>query len=84
MYMAGRALQMVGLVLAPIALIQALDGGSGQGVAQRELMMLAVAAGEDVAGAPDPAARQALCRNPLDALQPDDLKGDLLVRLLDQ
>ena len=45
MYMAGRALQMIGLVLAPIALIQALDGGSGQGVAQRELMMLAVAAG---------------------------------------
>ncbi|MCB9546229.1 MAG: aspartyl/asparaginyl beta-hydroxylase domain-containing protein [Myxococcales bacterium] len=43
-----------------------------------------IAAGEDVAGAPDPAARQALCRNPLDALQPDDLKGDLLVRLLDQ
>jgi len=43
--MAGRALQMIGLVLAPIALIQAIDGGSGQGVAQRELMMLGVAAG---------------------------------------
>ncbi|MEZ4473453.1 MAG: aspartyl/asparaginyl beta-hydroxylase domain-containing protein [bacterium] len=43
-----------------------------------------LAQGRDAAGLPDPEAWEALARNPLDALQPDDLQGDLLVRLLDQ
>lgn len=40
---AGKTLQMIGLVLAPIALFHGIEGGSAQGVAQRELMILAAA-----------------------------------------
>ncbi len=43
MFLLARALQLIGLVLAPIALFHGIEGGSGQGVAQRELMLLAVA-----------------------------------------
>ena len=41
MYTFARFLQMLGLVIVPLALFYGIEGGASRGVAMRELMIMA-------------------------------------------
>ena len=45
MYTLARFLQMIGLIIVPMALFYGLRGGDARGVATQELIIMAVGAG---------------------------------------